>query len=466
MKRIIAAVLAAACMLSLTACAAGKESEMDNEGAVPAVSGGSDGVRVLAQAKYPEAVKYPLQEDYLDADGNLKEDEFYKALDAWSLKSSRREALPDGTADRLAGYMDECVRQVIGGNAGENSVCSPLNIYLALAMLAETTDANSRSQILKALGEDNVENVRACAKELWNAVYSDDGRLTSIPAASLWLNGEVNYVQPTVDELADSYRASVFEGRMGSPELDSALQDWVNEQTGGLLKEQASGLKLDARTVLALITTLYFRAGWTDEFSENLTYPQPFHAPNGDVSRDFMHSAGSDDYYWADGFGAVTQWLNGGCRMWLLLPDEGVSPEELIDDGSAMEFIMANGRWDNVKRVVVKLALPKFDISSSIDLTESLKRMGVTDVFDMEASNFTPLTTDSDQLYLSKAEHAARVSINEQGVEAAAFTEFMIAAGAVMPPNDEIDFVLDRPFIFAVSSADGLPLFVGIVNTP
>jgi len=35
-----------------------------------------------------------------------------------------------------------------------------------------------------------------------------------------------------------------------------------------------------------------------------------------------------------------------------------------------------------------------------------------------------------------------------------------------MPPKDEVDFVLDRPFLFVLTGTDGMPLFVGVVNDP
>ncbi len=44
---------------------------------------------------------------------------------------------------------------------------------------------------------------------------------------------------------------------MGSKETNQALRSWINEQTGGLLQEQAEGLELSAETVLALATTVY-----------------------------------------------------------------------------------------------------------------------------------------------------------------------------------------------------------------
>ena len=75
------------------------------------------------------------------------------------------------------------------------------------------------------------------------------------------------------------------------------------------------------------------------------------------------------------------------------------------------------------------------------------------------------MTRDADEVYVSQARHAARVVIDEEGVTAAAYT-VMAASGSSMPPDEEIDFVLDRPFLFVLTGTDGVPLFVGVVNQP
>ena len=66
--------------------------------------------------------------------------------------------------------------------------------------------------------------------------------MTSVLASSLWLRDGTNYVQSTLDTLAKTYYASTFSGEMGSDDYNKALQSWLNEQTGGLLQEQASGV--------------------------------------------------------------------------------------------------------------------------------------------------------------------------------------------------------------------------------
>ena len=289
--------------------------------------------------------------------------------------------------------------------------------------------------------------------------------MTSVLASSVWLDDGVGYVQKTLDTLAQDYYASSFSGEMGSDSYNKALQNWLNEQTGGLLQERASGLEFTPETVMALATTIYYRAKWSQEFSKNQTSEDTFHADSGDITCEFMHSSGRGTYYWGEKFGAVNLPLRESGAMKLLLPDEGVTPEALLQDEEAMNFLLGGGEWENSKFLIVNLSVPKFDVSSDLNLNKSLQALGVTDVFDCDAADFSPVIENADGVFLSRAEHAARVAIDEEGVTAAAYT-VMMEAGAAMPPDEKIDFTLDRPFVFAITSQDGLPLFIGVVNTP
>ena len=154
--------------------------------------------------------------------------------------------------------------------------------------------------------------------------------------------------------------------------------------------------------------------------------------------------------------------------MWLILPDEGVSVDDLLSDSAIMELISTgnqlDGGWENKKLLTVNLTMPKFDVVSDIDLKAGLEALGVTDVFDDASADFSPLTPDIDGIGLTSVKHAARVMVDEEGCIAAAYT-VMLRYGAP-PPGDEVDFVLDRPFLFVITGADGLPLFAGVVNQP
>lgn len=419
----------------------------------------------LAVAEYPDTAPYPSEVNYLKADGDIDMDRWSAAYDTWWAERRARLNQPEGYDAGLDGYYLASLMQFLGGEGTENKVCSPLNIYFALGMLAELTDGSSRQQILDLLGQDSIDTLRAQARALWNANYSDDGMLTSVLASSLWLNEDVPFNQSTLDTLADTYYASSYQGEMGSAELDQALQTWLNDQTSGLLKEAAGQMSLDPETVLALATTVYYQGRWSQEFNPDNTAPDTFHAPDGDVKCDFMHSSSSNNYCWGDRFSAVGKSVDYGGTLWMVLPDEGVSVDQLLADPEAQDFLLSNGEWENQKYLIVNLSMPKFDVSGQLDLIEGLQAMGITDVFDPAVSDFTPMTEAVEDISVTQATHAARVAVDEDGVTAAAFTA-MAAGGSGMPPENEVDFTLNRPFLFVLTSTAGQPLFAGVVNQP
>ena len=170
-------------------------------------------------------------------------------------------------------------------------------------------------------------------------------------------------------------------------------------------------------------------------------------------------------YFWGEDFGAVQLHLSDRSKMWLILPDEGLSPEDLLDSGHALNLILGDvSLYENQKSLRVNLSMPKFDIVGDSQLNNAIQELGITSVFDPAAADFTPILPDTGA-WLDSVKHAARVKVDEEGVEAAAYTAMMIA-GAAMPPEEEMDFVLDRPFLFVITSQDSLPLFAGVVNDP
>ena len=169
-------------------------------------------------------------------------------------------------------------------------------------------------------------------------------------------------------------------------------------------------------------------------------------------------------YYWHDDFSAVGLTLKNGSTMWFILPDEGKTTADILNKGSYGELISSGNTedgWQNKKYMKVNLSVPKFDISSTLNLKDGLNRMGVTKVFDIESSDFTAITSDTP-VYVTAVNQSARVEIDENGVKAAAYIEFP-GTGAAQPPEEIIDFVLDRPFVFVISKGN-LPLFTGVVN--
>lgn len=454
MKHTIRAALSLLCILFLAGCAA------------PSVPSEKEVSFSSIHPAYPEMAPYPNEMDFIDDKTGIFDDEgFSNVYDAWRGNRDLKISIPQGYADSLNSYFQSSI-PILLDNGADNAVCSPLNIYMALALLAESTNGDSRQEILDLLGAGSIASLRTQAQQAWISHYCDDGASACVLANSLWLDDSIRYDEDVAGRLAANYYASVFHGDLGSEITNQFFQNWLNEQTKGLLEDQINQLQMDPATVMTLASTIYYRAKWSNEFWSDDNTEGVFHTGTGDQNVTFMNRTLTyGPYFWGEDFGAVHLRLEDGSKMWLVLPDEGLTSADLLNSGHALNLILGDvSLYQNQKSLRVNLSMPKFDVIGDIRLNDSLKSLGITSVFDRSSADFTPILPDGNA-WLEEAKHAARVKVDEEGVEAAAYTVMMMA-GASMPPNDEMDFILDRPFLFVITSQDDLPLFAGTVNEP
>ena len=420
----------------------------------------------IAEAEYPVMAQYPNEDDCFDENG-IWQDELYKRYyEPWSEQGIERREAGKIIMDKQMGFVMSMSTELLSGSDGENRVYSPGSTYMALAMLAETAGGDSRYQILDLLEADSIESLRGQAENMWKANYRNDGATTSVLANSLWLNEGVTFNAGTLQRLADSYRASSYRGDMSSEDMTAALREWLNEQTGGFLGDSVKNVTLDPETVISLCSTVYFRAKWDTVFLPSNNDTKTFHGSKGDIEAEFMNSTDEyGPYYWGEDYGAVSLAFADGGSMWLILPDEDKTIDDILASEEYLDMVNTGYGWEKSKSIIVHYSVPKFDVASELNLADSLMRLGVTDIFDSTAADFTPLSEDSDGLFVGGAKHAARVQIDEEGCTAAAFTQ-MAVCGDALPPEDEIYFTLDRPFLFVIMSDTKQPLFIGTVYEP
>lgn len=360
----------------------------------------------------------------------------------------------------LQGFYAKTAREFLSGEG--NMLYSPFNVYMALSMLAECSGGEARAELLALLGSPDIESLRAKANALLTAAYFEDDLSTILPGASIWMSDSIEYDADALNILAEYYSASSFAGEFGTPEYDGALHEWMNKMTNGLLKDQINDLETDPWGLLYLVTTLYYKTGWGGEFVAEATRDDVFHSPAGDATVPFMHGFGSL-YYKGEGYTAVGKYCNEG-TIWFVLPDEGMEMDGII--APAFDAIL-NGdaaKESGRHEYSINLSVPKFDIETNADLKAGLMKLGVKRCFDPELADLSGIGLDP--VAVTQIIHGVRFKMDEEGVEAAAYT-YIPAPGDAMPPDDiiEIDFCADRPFLF-IAVKDHTPLFAGKVENP
>ena len=358
-----------------------------------------------------------------------------------------------------------------------NANYSPISLYYALALAASGAEGETAEEMLALLGvADKAVLSEQCGK-LYRLLYMDNevGQLQL--ANSLWLRDSLPWKEAYVENAAEHFYAEVFSADFDDPQTAEAMSQWISDHTNGLLKPT---IVIPAERILTILNTVYFYDEWMTPFYAELTCEDEFFvaADEPPVLCDFMRETfESEAFVKGDGFTrAQLKQMNGGAMVFVL-PDEGVSPRELMNtpdawsssrassalrpDPERLQAVLSGGE-EIIGEVYWKV--PKFRFQGAFDLEEMLQRLGVNLAF-MGDADFSGIT--DMPAFISHVKQETYIVIDENGVEAAAYTSVEmdgIEEEIELPPR--ADMILNRPFLYAVVAENGELLFVGICENP
>ena len=245
--------------------------------------------------------------------------------------------------------------------------------------------------------------------------------------------------------------------------MKNDLNHWVSDQTDGMidkLLEQAPS----ERTMLYLVNAVCFDAKWKKPYErENIQKDGVFTAADGTRQTADLLWSQESLYLSDDNTTGFMKYYDGGRYAFVgLLPNEGVS---ITDYVAGLTGGKLHALLNDPQHGTVEAAIPRFKASSSLELSDALKAMGVTDAFDSAAADLRAMGgAPNDQLYVSAVLHKTYLELDENGTKAAAVTAVVTEAGCAEPPEVH-RVVLDRPFVYMiVDTHANLPLFLGTVT--
>jgi len=289
------------------------------------------------------------------------------------------------------------------------------------------------------------------------AAAESEEEVTITIADRIWPRLDVQPDQEWIDLLAAEHGASTealdFTGNpAGSREL---INQWVGDQTAGLIPELLPEGFIRADTVLVLTDAIYFKARWQIVFGKYQNVTDTFTALDGSTTEvEFLRELElSDRRGEGDGFvGAEIPYMGRELSMLLIVPDSGRFAEiragldqELLTE---IDATFTTGPYE--------LLMPMWTTTTQIDLLEWLTELGAA------PGSYPAITPGA---FLDDAVHGADIAVDEWGTVAAAATALGFAVSG--PPEPELTVKADRPFLYLIRHRpSGLVLFAGQVTDP
>lgn len=347
-------------------------------------------------------------------------------------------------------------------DGGKNINYSPISLYYALSIAASGAKSETEAELLALLGIDDTQELSDQCGNLYRILYRDNeiGKLKI--ANSIWMDDDMKgeailFKDEFVKNSAENFYASSFSVDFASEETGKAMADWISTNTKGTL---SPAIETNPEQILTILNTVYFYDQWINRFDKNKTAEDVFYLSNGsEVKSDFMNQTFvSARFTKGKGFTRAGLSLKNAGQMVFILPDQGVSAYDLITSPEQMKEIFEGGESYNGE-VVWKI--PKFSFSSKLSMTDVLKNLGVSSAFTTDA-DFTGIT--DHMAYITGVLQETHIAIDEDGVEASAFTQIDYAGSAM--PEGRAEMILNRPFIYGIIAQNRSLLFVGVCENP
>ena len=406
-----------------------------------------------------------LKNKITDPDALSPDDPFYGALAAPDLKNIRRESGVDAMdyMNFSAASAEAVLVDSEDENGAENPVYSPLSYYMALSMTAECAAGNTRDEIVKALGSEDIEKLRESNEALFRCVNFEYDAANCILSNSLWLNNKYDFKQDTLNLLAKDYYAVSFAKDFGNKQTANEISDWISKNTKGKLNPE---IKIDdpELDVMKILNTVTFKAPWDEAFKSS--GKEVFHKRDGsEVACDFLKEQTNGAVGSGDNYKVFCKSYDYGFRMNFVLPDEGVDINDIISDSDTLAAIYT-GDYE-AEEYEVDFSMPQFEVSSKFDLKGSAQKLGISDAFNSGKADFSSLTdNEKSGAYIDAITQEAVLKTDKDGSEGAAYTIVEIKASASpMPLPNKTEFKLDRPFFYYVSYGR-IPVFAGVIDEP
>ena len=347
-------------------------------------------------------------------------------------------------------------RELVSQSA--NAVWSPACVASLLAVAREGASGTTRRELDAVLGADSCPGIGIFLekddpfglKPLGSWGYEDYAASMTV---ATWISDTASPSDAFLRKCADcSVHVSIAD--LGDPQVGREVSGWISEQTRGLL---SPSVKLSPLVPACFVSALYLKDAWEDPFDKCMTDTGTFHAPSGDIQVAYMNEICSSRVIEKNGFTAFELGLSQGASMLFALPDGGSGR---FEDALPLLEQLSRGEGDQED---IDLSIPRFECKTTVSNLDSL--LTAAGVSTASAMELVPMVGEA--VASTQSVHGAKLSLDERGIEAGAYTKMIACAGALpfdLPEPHRI--ILDRPFYVALVSRNDTPLFIGNISAP
>ncbi|CAJ0968306.1 unnamed protein product [Ranitomeya imitator] len=348
----------------------------------------------------------------------------------------------------------------VKGSPIQNIVISPLSISTTLSTLVLGARSTTYQEILDVLNQNHTQEaeMHGALGHLHRTLNQPESNLQINIGNAVFVDKKMEILERFLNETEHYYQAEIVKTDFtDGPQVKGQINDHVKSKTDGKIPEVIKDL--DPDTLMVLINFVLFKGEWKRPFVRLLTTNDKFIVDKDTtVNVPMMSNPGVYNIHHDKKLACTVIELpyKSEASMLLILPEEG----KIHDVEEALSVDMLS-RWrKSMGKCNINLHLPKFSITSSLDLKTVLSDLGMAMAFSVQA-NFSGMSQDV-QLRVSQAVHKVILNVDNKGTEGTPFTGFGLTFFAPYP-----DVKVNKPFLaLVIDDETNTILFMGRITNP
>ena len=376
---------------------------------------------------------------------------FIKELSFTQESKPKIPSIEDNINNSTTDFYDKLI---VASFKEENYLISPYSIRIALSMLKDGANGETKKEIEDLIGNVNTklgnENVKLANTVFIKDKYKD------------YVNKDYTNL------LSSSYNSGIIYDSFNSTDK---INKWVKDNTDGMINKILD--EIDPDFVIGLANAIAIDAKWQYSFECDSTLEGDFNTGDTILKVEMMRdSYRSEDikYVKDNDIEGIILPYREELEFIALKPQGSIKTyinNTTIDEIN--ELISNANNASNKKRVYLKM--PRFAYSYDYkDFMDDLKNLGIQKIFDPNGADLSNIISKNEEnLYVSEAIHKAAIDLNEEGTKAAAVTYFGMTFNSAIEDEDYeiIQIELNKPFIYMIKDKKSNEiLFFGSVYEP
>lgn len=360
-----------------------------------------------------------------------------------------------------------------GQSQQKNVVFSPYSLATVMAMVEQGSEGSTSQQLRRALGYERAGISGQDQQTIAKSAHDAEQKVRQMSGSKyehanlMVVDQQVNVKDQYKQNVQQNFNGDVIRGdfKQNNQEVTKRVNDFVSQKTNGNIEKMLDSV--DENTAALLVNGAYFKGEWehkTEKEESSDPSSKVFYGSNGQKYQGEYVVTEHARYGELPGQDAdvVVLEYKGGENVFV-----GVLPRKRDSSNLAQIRNQFNATYsDEVvnqhanKEGQVKVYLPRMEVSTEYDATETLKQLGVQDVFGTNSK----LSGISDrQLTLGKVQHKAKLTLDEHGTEASAGTAaILLKVSSLQGPKN---YRFDHPFLYFIRhQPTGQVLFIGEVH--